>query len=245
MAQKGGSGDSTFASVASPTSCSRRLWGDSSRSRHRLRPVVVGGQRRGNTRSGPARQRSRRQQRRGADRAVPGQPGHRPEPGAPARVLAKRCPGPEPHPLRLRRTSPAMRLMGDSIATNIFMLGFAVQKGLIPLGLETDRARRSGSTAWRSTRTSHALNWGRLAAQDPARFAKLWPAPGGEPASSRFRRHWAKSSSGGASMLDGLPGCGVRRQLPQVRRPGSRDERAASGARPRSRRPWRCRSRSS
>ena len=38
-------------------------------------------------------------------------------------------------------TGIAAALMGDSIATNMFMLGFAFQKGAIPLSLEALAAR--------------------------------------------------------------------------------------------------------
>jgi indolepyruvate ferredoxin oxidoreductase len=69
-------------------------------------------------------------------------------------------------------TSLATRLMGDSIATNLFMLGFAVQKGLIPLSLESIReAIRLNGVAVQAN--LHTLEWGRLAAHDPDRTRML------------------------------------------------------------------------
>jgi indolepyruvate ferredoxin oxidoreductase len=59
----------------------------------------------------------------------------------------------------------ATRLMGDSIATNLFMLGFAVQKGLIPLSVESIReAIRLNGVAVQAN--LHTIEWGRLAAHD-------------------------------------------------------------------------------
>ena len=52
--------------------------------------------------------------------------------------------------LRLRRSQPSSppALMGDSIATNLFMLGYAYQKGLIPIGHEAlERAIELNGTA--------------------------------------------------------------------------------------------------
>lgn len=62
-------------------------------------------------------------------------------------------------------TSLATRLMGDSIATNLFMLGFAVQKGLIPLSVDSIReAIRLNGVAVQAN--LHTIEWGRLAAHD-------------------------------------------------------------------------------
>jgi indolepyruvate ferredoxin oxidoreductase len=69
-------------------------------------------------------------------------------------------------------TSAAVRLIGDSIATNVFMLGYAVQKGCMPIGLEAiEQAIRLNGVA--IDQNLHALNWGRLAASDPRRFGEL------------------------------------------------------------------------
>ncbi|QDM22699.1 indolepyruvate ferredoxin oxidoreductase family protein [Tardiphaga sp. vice154] len=61
----------------------------------------------------------------------------------------------------------ATALMGDSIATNLFLLGYVFQKGLLPIGFEAlDRAIvLNGGGVQNNQRT---FAWGRLAAHDPA-----------------------------------------------------------------------------
>ena len=61
----------------------------------------------------------------------------------------------------------ATALFGDSIATNLFLLGYAVQKGTIPIGLDAIKKaiELNGVAAERNLQT---LDWGRLAAHDPA-----------------------------------------------------------------------------
>ncbi len=65
----------------------------------------------------------------------------------------------------------ATDLTGDSIGTNMLMLGFAAQKGLLPLSVESieEAIRLNGSFVEGNLRT-FAL--GRLAAHDPAALAK-------------------------------------------------------------------------
>jgi indolepyruvate ferredoxin oxidoreductase len=76
-------------------------------------------------------------------------------------------------------TSSAVRLLGDSIATNILMLGFAVQKGFMPISLAAiEQAIRLNGVAIEAN--LHALNWGRLAAHDPARLASMLAQAGGD-----------------------------------------------------------------
>ena len=68
----------------------------------------------------------------------------------------------------LDATGIATALMGDSIATNAFLLGFAFQKGAIPLSLEAIlRAIDLNGVAIEMNK--QALLWGRLAAHDIAR----------------------------------------------------------------------------
>jgi len=65
-------------------------------------------------------------------------------------------------------TGLATALLGDSIATNLFMLGFAFQKGLVPLSLEAIlRAIELNNVAVETSKRTFA--WGRLAAHDLAR----------------------------------------------------------------------------
>lgn len=54
----------------------------------------------------------------------------------------------------------AFRLLGDSIAGNLFLLGYAWQKGLVPVSWEAmDRAIELNGTAVAMSRT--AFLWGR------------------------------------------------------------------------------------
>src|SRR5690606_30968885 len=70
-------------------------------------------------------------------------------------------------PLQVDATAIATALLGDSIATNLFMLGYAWQKGLVPLSFESiDRAIELNGAAVRMNREAFA--WGRLAVVDPA-----------------------------------------------------------------------------
>ena len=69
-------------------------------------------------------------------------------------------------------TGIASALMGDSIATNAFLLGFAFQKGAIPLSLEAIlRAIEINGAA--IDMNKQAFAWGRLAAHDIARVRSV------------------------------------------------------------------------
>jgi indolepyruvate ferredoxin oxidoreductase len=69
-------------------------------------------------------------------------------------------------------TRIATALMGDAIATNMFLLGYAFQKGLIPLPFEAlDQAIELNGMAVRMNRASFA--WGRRAALDLASVARI------------------------------------------------------------------------
>ncbi|MGE0830924.1 MAG: indolepyruvate ferredoxin oxidoreductase family protein, partial [Hyphomonadaceae bacterium] len=64
-------------------------------------------------------------------------------------------------------TGLATALMGDSIATNLFVVGYAWQKGLLPLRLESiHQAIELNGVAIESNKRT--FNWGRLAAHDLA-----------------------------------------------------------------------------
>jgi indolepyruvate ferredoxin oxidoreductase len=68
----------------------------------------------------------------------------------------------------LDATRLATALMGDSIATNLFMVGYAYQRGLIPVSeAAIMRAIELNAAAVESNKL--AFRWGRLAAVDPAR----------------------------------------------------------------------------
>jgi indolepyruvate ferredoxin oxidoreductase len=66
----------------------------------------------------------------------------------------------------------ATALTGDSIGTNILMLGYAAQKGLLPLSLRAieEAIRLNGSFVEGNL---HTLNLGRLAAHDPEALAAV------------------------------------------------------------------------
>ncbi|MFI5030715.1 MAG: indolepyruvate ferredoxin oxidoreductase family protein [Reyranellales bacterium] len=62
-------------------------------------------------------------------------------------------------------TGLATAILGDSIATNLFMLGYAWQKGLVPLSLEAiERAIELNGVAVETSKRTFA--WGRLAAHN-------------------------------------------------------------------------------
>jgi indolepyruvate ferredoxin oxidoreductase len=69
-------------------------------------------------------------------------------------------------------TGFAAALMGDSIAANLFMLGYAFQKGFVPLTLAAvERAIELNGVAVDSNKRS--FSWGRLAADDRAQVEAL------------------------------------------------------------------------
>jgi indolepyruvate ferredoxin oxidoreductase len=79
-------------------------------------------------------------------------------------------------------TQLATGLLGDSIATNLFMVGYAWQRGLIPVASASiDRAIELNGAAVELNRTAFRL--GRLAAADPTAIEALLPKRPGEAAS--------------------------------------------------------------
>ncbi|HTR57794.1 MAG TPA: DUF6537 domain-containing protein, partial [Casimicrobiaceae bacterium] len=84
----------------------------------------------------------------------------------------------------LDATKLATGLMGDSIATNLFMVGYAYQRGLIPVGEEAIlRAIELNAAAVEANKQS--FRWGRLAAVEPERVLKL-AIPEEKPDSQRL-----------------------------------------------------------
>jgi indolepyruvate ferredoxin oxidoreductase len=69
-------------------------------------------------------------------------------------------------------TRLATALLGDSIATNLFMLGFAFQKGLLPLQ-EASLMRAIELNGVAVEANQQAFNWGRRAAVDLAQVEKI------------------------------------------------------------------------
>ena len=79
-------------------------------------------------------------------------------------------------------THLARRLMGDSIAANIMLLGYAFQKGAIPISADAiDRAIELNGIAVDFNK--QAFTWGRRAAHDPAAVEKL-AGPQDKPAAA-------------------------------------------------------------
>jgi indolepyruvate ferredoxin oxidoreductase len=69
-------------------------------------------------------------------------------------------------------THPAEVLLGDSIATNIMMLGYAYQRGLLPLSAEAiEKAIEVNGVSIKMN--TEAFRLGRLAAVDPARLEAM------------------------------------------------------------------------
>ena len=69
-------------------------------------------------------------------------------------------------------TKPAEILLGDSIATNMMMMGYAYQKGLLPLSASSiEQAIEVNGVAIKMNQQAFQL--GRLAAADPARLATM------------------------------------------------------------------------
>jgi len=69
-------------------------------------------------------------------------------------------------------TTPAEALLGDSIATNIMMLGYAYQRGMLPLSAKAiEQAIEVNGVAIKMNTQGFQL--GRLAAVDPARFKEM------------------------------------------------------------------------
>jgi indolepyruvate ferredoxin oxidoreductase len=69
-------------------------------------------------------------------------------------------------------TRPAELLLGDSIATNIMMLGYAYQKGLLPLSAEAiEKAIEVNGVSIKMN--TEAFRLGRLAVADPARLEAM------------------------------------------------------------------------
>ncbi|PTW59443.1 indolepyruvate ferredoxin oxidoreductase [Breoghania corrubedonensis] len=85
-------------------------------------------------------------------------------------------------------TRIATALMGDAIAANMFMLGYAFQMGAVPLSLEAiEKAIEMNGVAVAMNRD--AFRWGRLAADDPAKIEALTA----RPAEARGHRRLSES----------------------------------------------------
>jgi indolepyruvate ferredoxin oxidoreductase len=84
-------------------------------------------------------------------------------------------------------TQLATALLGDSIATNLFMVGYAWQKGLIPLG-EAAILQAIELNAAAVESNKKAFEWGRRAAVDVASVERAATPPEARPESQRLSR---------------------------------------------------------
>ena len=166
MAQKGGAVISHVRIGADARGAARRAAG-----RRRRQPAA-------GLRPGRQRQRRCAGQARAGHRRTPSSTPTRPSPANSPAIPTSPSPA---HTLRLSieaaagaeacdfldATRLATALMGDSIATNLFMLGYAYQKGLVPLGHEAlERAIELNGAA--VPMNLAAFRWGRRAAHDRA-----------------------------------------------------------------------------
>jgi indolepyruvate ferredoxin oxidoreductase len=84
---------------------------------------------------------------------------------------------------RVDATGAARRLLGDTVGANLFIVGFALQQGWLPLGrAAVERAIELNGAA--VALNQRALALGRLAAADPDRFAALCAALESPPAAA-------------------------------------------------------------
>jgi indolepyruvate ferredoxin oxidoreductase len=96
--------------------------------------------------------------------------------GATLALLRERCAATE----SVDATSLASALVGDAVAANLFLLGWAWQRGLVPVALASlERAIELNGVAVEANR--RALAWGRLAAADVDAVLRL-ARPAGPPA---------------------------------------------------------------
>ena len=129
-------------------------------------------------------------------------------------------------PLLLDATQLATALLGDAIASNLFILGFAWQQGLVPLSLESlMRAIELNGAA--VAMNQQAFAWGRLAAVNPQAVQQaaglvhnrhtdtentpgpLHALPPGEWEGNEWGATAAPRNTGDERELRGLPGHGA------------------------------------
>ncbi len=81
----------------------------------------------------------------------------------------------------------ATRLMGDSLYTNPMMLGYAWQRGWVPLGLDA-LMRAMELNAVQVEKNKVAFEWGRRAAHDPNATQALWQKAGAGEQVIQFKK---------------------------------------------------------
>jgi indolepyruvate ferredoxin oxidoreductase len=99
-------------------------------------------------------------------------------------------------------TRIATALMGDAIATNLFMLGYAWQKGLVPISAAAiERSIELNGVAVESNRK--AFTWGRRTAHDPKAVEKVATPADVIPISQRVSRNLDELVARRAEFLTG------------------------------------------
>src|SRR5204862_1754213 len=105
-------------------------------------------------------------------------------------------------------TELAVGLMGDAIATNMFMLGYAYQKGWIPLaGAALERAIELNGVAVEFNRKSFL--WGRRAAVDLERVRRLATPADVIPIDQHFSRNLEELIERRVKFLTGYQNAGL------------------------------------
>ena len=110
--------------------------------------------------------------------------------------------------LSMRRGLPR-RLLGNSIASNIFLVGYAFQKGAIPLSAEAiEKAIELNGEAVAMNQA--AFRWGRRAALDLAEVEKLIaPAAESDDDNRRLSQSLDEIIERRVDFLRRLSGCGL------------------------------------
>ena len=140
------------------------------------------------------------------------------------RKSSKACGGAEAV-TSLDATGIATALLGDSIATNLFMLGFAYQKGLIPVSAEAiEQAIELNAVAVKMN--PDAFRWGRRAVIDLG-AVKATAAPA-TTARVKLSETLDEVIARRVELPDRLPGCGLCRPLQAPDRLGARRSRASA-----------------
>jgi indolepyruvate ferredoxin oxidoreductase len=129
----------------------------------------------------------------------------------------------------LDATKLATGLMGDSIATNLFMVGFAYQRGLLPIGEAAIlRAIELNGAAVDANKQSFV--WGRLAAVDPDHVLRL-AVPAMNPESQRLSTSLAETIERRATFLTAYQNAAyAKRYTDFVARVRSAEEKALAGS---------------
>ena len=119
----------------------------------------------------------------------------------------------------------AVKLFGDSIAANVFLLGYAYQLGCVPIGAAAiEQAIELNGAAVEMSKG--AFRFGRLAAHDMGAVERMMgPAKTERAKDADAGRHRRLSRR----VAHGLPECGAGRPLSRARRQAGRD-RAQQGA---------------